>query len=177
MSLYYKWYLSQKMMKFDSRILWCHWIALIGIWNKTYWQWIRISNNYGVMAVFIATHCSWRALIPLLAVRFSLISSLIFWDRPGLPIYFLHISTRSIDWRNKTSVSLLSRFICNGTYFTWYLSQKWLKFEGRISWCHPIDLVGIRKWLTDNQYGSRLITQLWRFLSPHSTRQALWFRY
>ena len=39
----------------------------------------------------------------------------IFRDRPGLLICFLHMSTRSIDWRNKNCVSRLSRFLCNGT--------------------------------------------------------------
>ena len=44
--------------------------------KKTYRQSIRISDNYGVMAVFGAAQCSSGARIPLLAVRFSLLSSL-----------------------------------------------------------------------------------------------------
>ena len=49
---------------------------------------IGIANNYGVMAVFNAAQCSSAARIPLLAVRFSLISSLSFEIDQGYPYVF-----------------------------------------------------------------------------------------
>ena len=100
----------------------------------------------------------------------------VFRDRPGLLVSFLQISTRSMDWRNKNWDFSLSHLWCKGT-IRGICPKKWMKFEGRILLCHSIDLVKIRKKLIDSQCGSRIITELWRFISRYSSRQAPWFRY
>ena len=96
----------------------------------------------------------------------------IFWDRPGQLICFLHISTRSIDWRNKNWVSCLSRFFIRG-YYTCSLSRKWMKFEERILLCHSLDLVEIWRKPIDSHYWSRIFTG--NKNDQHFTSQRLFF--
>ena len=159
------------MREFDRWILLRHSIDLVEIWRKLidsqYWSrlirvinvWIVIDYSLSDVSGTISSH-----------------TFVIFRDGSWLPISFLHVSTRSIDWRNKNWDSTLSHFWCKGT-IRGIWPKKWMELEGRIFWCHSLDLVELWKKLIDSQYGSRIFTELWRFLARYSVRQALRFRY
>jgi len=121
--------------------------------DEIYWmvQWNPRNSEVHVFSNFVHFHKSnahencrkmtiiekWIFLqrsIVLVEIRIVLCSS-------SKKVCSLHISTRSIDWRNKNWFSCFSRFYVRSLYVTF--SQKMMKLEGRILLCHLIDRVEI----------------------------------
>ena len=119
--------------------------------------------------------CSSGTLIPLLAVRFYLIS-FIFKNRSWLSISFLHISTRSLDWRNKNWVSCFSRFNLRVLYMLFIPKNEWNLKEG-FYWAIRAIWSKYEESVLNSHYWSRIITELWRFQSRYSAIPLLAVRF
>ena len=144
------------------------------VMKKTYWQSICISNIYGVMAVFSAIQCASDAPIPLFPLRFSLISSLIFEIDQGY-LYVFCTSRHDLSiGAIKTEILHCHIFDVRVLYVVLVPKNGWIR---RSDFLMPFVRSGrVMKKLIDSQYGSRIFTELWRFLARHSVRRALRFR-